>query len=264
MVTSENINEIASAGAKAQLELQPAIEDAVNPHFGSKYADYAAIREAARVYAKHGIASWQDATSGPFGVSVVTRLTHSSGQWMEFGPLVVPCAKADAHGVGSATTYAKRYALSAALGISSDDDDDGNAASERTQNAAHVPERLPAPRPQQDRTPTPPRQASPAADGVLRVTTAKIAKEGRSAKGQWTLYAVKLSDGREATTFSATLFAAAQAAAESGVHVEAHVDLKNGKLSLVSLEPVFLVTETGAPAFLDDEPPFHHDDEGRF
>jgi hypothetical protein len=38
-------------------------------------------------------------------------------------------AKRDAHGVGSATSYAKRYALSAAVGIVSDDDD-GNAATE--------------------------------------------------------------------------------------------------------------------------------------
>jgi hypothetical protein len=128
MNTSESINEIAAAGAKAQFEMQPAIKDAVNPAFRSKYADYAAIREAARVYAKHGIAAWQDATLTERGVSVITRLTHSSGQWMEFGPMTVPLSKQDAHGVGSATTYAKRYALSTALGISADEDDDGNAA----------------------------------------------------------------------------------------------------------------------------------------
>lgn len=138
MITSEQINEIAAAGAKAQLELQPAIKDAVNPAFRSKYADYAAIREAARVYAKHGIASWQDATLSERGVSVITRLTHTSGQWMEFGPLTVPLGKQDAHGVGSATTYAKRYALSAALGISADEDDDGNAAATQPTQARPI------------------------------------------------------------------------------------------------------------------------------
>lgn len=143
VITSEQINKIAAAGAKAQLELQPAIKDAVNPAFRSKYADFAAIREAARVYAKHGIAAWQEVTRTDGGVSVLTRLTHASGQWMELGPLTVPVAKPDAHGVGSATTYAKRYALSAALGISADDDDDGNAASQPN-GASAKPEAKPA------------------------------------------------------------------------------------------------------------------------
>lgn len=146
MTTSEQINEIAAAAAKAQLELKPAVKGSVNPAFRSKYSDLAAIIEAAHVYAKHGIAIFQDVTSGESGVSVTTRLAHSSGQWMEFGPLVVPLAKKDAHGVGSATTYAKRYGLQGAALIPSDDDD-GNAAAERTHH--HGEDRSPV-------TPTPP------------------------------------------------------------------------------------------------------------
>jgi hypothetical protein len=128
MTTSEHINELAAAAAKAQAELRPAAKDARNAHFGSKYADHAAIVEASKVYPRHGIAIFQDVTVGDPGVAVTTRLTHTSGQWLEFGPLVVPVGKRDAHGVGSAATYAKRYALASALGIAADDDDDGNAA----------------------------------------------------------------------------------------------------------------------------------------
>lgn len=128
MNTSAEINEIAKACAAAQLELKPAVKDAMNPAFKSKYADLASVVEAARVYAKHGVCAWQDATLTEGGVAVLTRLAHHSGQWVEFGPMIVPLAKRDAHGVGSATTYAKRYALSAALGIAADEDDDGNAA----------------------------------------------------------------------------------------------------------------------------------------
>jgi hypothetical protein len=134
VITSEAINEIAKAGAAAQAELQPASKDARNPHFNSRYADFAAIVAASKVYAKHGIAIWQDVTLNETGASVTTRLTHTSGQWMEFGPLTVPLSKRDAHGVGSATTYAKRYGLSAALGIAADEDDDGHAASQPTQS----------------------------------------------------------------------------------------------------------------------------------
>lgn len=129
MRTSEQINEIATAAAKAQLELQPAVKDSINPAFRSKYANEAAIREASRVYAKHGIAIFQEPMTAERGIAVTTMFAHSSGQWIEFGPLTVPVGKPDAHGVGSATTYAKRYALSAAAGIAADEDDDGNAAS---------------------------------------------------------------------------------------------------------------------------------------
>ena len=131
MITSEQINEVATACAKAQLELKPAVKDATNPAFRSKYADHAAIVEASRVYAKHGVAVFQDVTTSEAGASVETRLAHTSGQWIQFGPLTIPMGKRDAHGAGSATTYAKRYALSAALGISADEDDDGNAAAQQ-------------------------------------------------------------------------------------------------------------------------------------
>jgi hypothetical protein len=133
MTSSETINEIAAACAKAQALLQPAVKDAINPAFGTKarYADLAAILEASRVYAAQGVAIFQDATTlEQGGAAVTTRLAHSSGQWLEFGPLVVPTAKRDAHGTGSAITYAKRYALQAALSVASEDDD-GNAAAGR-------------------------------------------------------------------------------------------------------------------------------------
>jgi hypothetical protein len=136
MQTSEQIHEIAAAGAKAQAELRPALKDATNPAFRSKYADLAAVMDAARVYARHGIAVWQDVQVTDAGVAVLTRLTHTSGQWIECGPFVVPVGKKDAHGVGSAASYAKRYAICAALGIAADEDEDGNAAAARTTAAA--------------------------------------------------------------------------------------------------------------------------------
>jgi excinuclease UvrABC ATPase subunit len=45
-------------------------------------------------------------------------------------------AKNDPQGQGSAITYMRRYALSAILGIATEEDDDGNAAS-RTDRSAH-------------------------------------------------------------------------------------------------------------------------------
>lgn len=129
MRTSESTKEIAAALAKAQNKMRPASKDAVNPHFKSKYADLSAIVEACREpLTSNGIAWVQDAGLGERGVEVTTRLMHSSGEWLEFGPLTVPAGKQDAHGVGSAITYAKRYGLAAAVGMSADEDDDGTAA----------------------------------------------------------------------------------------------------------------------------------------
>jgi hypothetical protein len=44
------------------------------------------------------------------------------------GRFSLPIDKANAHGVGSAVTYLKRFSLAAALGVVADDDDDGQAA----------------------------------------------------------------------------------------------------------------------------------------
>lgn len=130
MKTSELINEIATSMAKAQAEMKPASKDATNPHYKSKYSDIASVWDAIRKpLTANGISVWQDVSTCEAGVSVITRLVHCSGQWTEFGPLIMPLSKKDAHGVGSAISYCKRYALCAAVGVvSSEDDDDANDA----------------------------------------------------------------------------------------------------------------------------------------
>jgi hypothetical protein len=61
-------------------------------------------------------------------VQVETRLLHTSGQWAaDTLTLTVPVGKPDAQGIGSALTYARRYALAAFVGVAPEDDD-GNAA----------------------------------------------------------------------------------------------------------------------------------------
>jgi DhnA family fructose-bisphosphate aldolase class Ia len=57
-------------------------------------------------------------------------LMHSSGQWVSSG-LTIPSDKLNAHGYGSAATYARRFGLQAIAGIAPIDDD-GNAAVETT------------------------------------------------------------------------------------------------------------------------------------
>lgn len=129
MRTSDSIVDLSAAMAAAQGEMKPAVKDAENPHFKSKYADLASVFEAARApLAKNGLSVWQELGNAEGGVTVTTRLVHKTGEWVEFGPLFVPAGKQDAQGLGSAATYARRYGLASALGVCADVDDDGNAA----------------------------------------------------------------------------------------------------------------------------------------
>jgi hypothetical protein len=120
---------ISKALVAAQLEMKNPAFDTTNPHFKSRFASLAAVRNAViPVLAKHGITATQELTTVEGGIACLTILTHESGQYFEFGPLVMPASKVDAQGFGSAGTYCKRYGLMAAAGVVGDEDDDGNAA----------------------------------------------------------------------------------------------------------------------------------------
>ena len=61
---------------------------------------------------------------------------HESGEWIEYDPIKMKPVKNDPQSIGSAITYAKRYALSAIFGITSDQDDDGNEATQAKKQPA--------------------------------------------------------------------------------------------------------------------------------
>ena len=129
MRTSEQINEITTALAKAQGSMGPAELNCVNPHFKSKYADLASINDAIRKpLSDNGLSYLQEAITVQGGVSCATKIFHSSGQWIEMDPLIIPVAKSTAHAVGGAVTYARRYSLACALGVVAEEEDDGNEA----------------------------------------------------------------------------------------------------------------------------------------
>lgn len=135
---SEPINELATALAKAQAEINNPKFDSTNPHYKNKFASLAAVRNAiVPAFAKHGLSLLQElATTPEHCISCLTIILHSSGQSMRLGPLVMPASKADAQGYGSAATYARRYSLLAAAGVVGEEDDDANAAVAKTNGKA--------------------------------------------------------------------------------------------------------------------------------
>ncbi len=121
---SLTIGKLAEAMAKVQIEISKAHKDSMNPFFKSKYADLTSVWDACREpLSKHDLAVVQTNTVGTEGYLVlVTTLMHKSGEWIE-GTLPIKPVKNDPQGIGSAMTYARRYALSAMVGICPDDDD---------------------------------------------------------------------------------------------------------------------------------------------
>jgi hypothetical protein len=129
MQKSESIAELAKALASFQAEVKNPPNTADNPFYKSKYAPLQDVLNVVRpLLSKHGLSILQIPSSDGETVSVTTLLMHSSGEWIQTDPLVLKTDKPTAQGAGSAITYARRYSLSAVLGISSEDDDDGNIA----------------------------------------------------------------------------------------------------------------------------------------
>jgi hypothetical protein len=135
---SESIKEIAAAYTKAQPKIEGAVKDKTNPAFRSKYADLGSVVDAIKgPLSEHGLAFVQCPHDADHAARVETVLIHESGEWMSLGEVTVPVTKIDAHGFGSALTYARRYGLLAAFGVAPEDDD-GNGAAKAAPKAAQA------------------------------------------------------------------------------------------------------------------------------
>jgi ERF superfamily protein len=137
---SETITKLAPAVVAAQAEMTNAPKD-TKGQVGNQirfYTDLPTITDHVRpILAKHGLGYVQFPCNTLTGhVGLTTRLIHASGEWLE-DEYSMPAGQG-AQGVGSALTYARRYALMALLGIAADDDD-GAAASQGQPKAARRP-----------------------------------------------------------------------------------------------------------------------------
>jgi len=131
MNMSETIGELATALAKAQGQIEAASKDKANPAFRSKYADINALRDVIRQpLADNDLSVVQlPRMNGSYFVEVETMLIHKSGEFISETLRMPLGEKFNAHGVGSALTYCRRYSLSAMLNLAAEDDD-GNAAAD--------------------------------------------------------------------------------------------------------------------------------------
>lgn len=121
--------QLAAALAKANAIISNPAFDKVNPHFRSKYASHAAVRNAiVPAYAANGLSVIQDVQTGEGTVACFTTIIHESGEERVYGPCTMPVTKSDAQGYASAATYAKRVHLQGVANVVGDEDDDAESA----------------------------------------------------------------------------------------------------------------------------------------
>ena len=140
MQRSDSIKDLATALCAAQAEIENATKNSQNPHYKSSYADLASVLDAVRpVATKHGLAFSQLPGFADGCATLDTLLMHTSGEWI-MGTSGAPLPKQDPQGIGSASTYLRRYSLAALFGIAQEDDDGEGTVSQRGREPAGKPE----------------------------------------------------------------------------------------------------------------------------
>ena len=142
MNQSESIADLAAALSKAQASITGALKDSANPFFKSKYADLASCWDACRKpLTDNGLAVIQTIEAGEGRAVLVTTLCHASGEWIKsYCPILTKDDSPQA--LGSAITYARRYALAAMVGLAQIDDDAEAAQGRHKVSAPQNPELL--------------------------------------------------------------------------------------------------------------------------
>lgn len=125
---SPDFSEIVKALPAAQAAIGKVVKDSESQHMGKRYASLAAVIEAViPAMNTNGIAVMQPVEFDGQNVTVQTMLIHTSGQFMRTRLSMRP-VKTDPQGIGSAITYARRYALLAIAGVAPEDDDGAEAS----------------------------------------------------------------------------------------------------------------------------------------
>lgn len=125
MKLSEKFDEVLPALHKARSQFVKVKKDKQNTHLKNKYATLDSVLDAITpALTDNDLMIMQDMqeTEGLGRIKVETTVMHVSGQWVKYYA-ELPIVKNDPQGVGSAFTYARRYALASAFGLSQADDD---------------------------------------------------------------------------------------------------------------------------------------------
>ena len=123
--TNTNKPKLFAALVKAIAETTDVHADATNPFHRNKYATLQAhLKTIKPIFAKHGLAIIQLPSSGyEKEVGVCTIIIHESGESIQHSVHVPAGDSMTGQQAGALISYLRRYALAAAAGIATEDDD---------------------------------------------------------------------------------------------------------------------------------------------
>lgn len=169
MSKTETPKTLVEALSRLQTVMEQPKKGVENTYFKSRYADLTVCFAAVKPHlAELGLAFTQEPQiTASSAIVLRSTLRHVSGEVITSDYPVNPI-KGDPQALGSAMTYARRYALNAMFGIAPEgEDDDGNAASQPTKA----------------KEPTPEQKARAAADKYIeRIDLAKTVQEADAVK----------------------------------------------------------------------------------
>ena len=138
MDKSTTIGEFAKALRAAQADM-PKVERSAQGQVGTRSYQYApldvVLPAALKLLNENGLSVCQMVSHNEHGGTLTTMLMHDSGEYIAADqPLHLVQDTPQAQ--GSAITYARRYAIMAAIGMVAEEDDDGHAATKAKAKAA--------------------------------------------------------------------------------------------------------------------------------
>ncbi len=125
--------ELIKALVNAQKDMPGVAKEGTNPRFKNKYARFDDLRTACvETLAANGLVITQHVWPEGDVQYLVTRLSHTSGEWMQ-SKCILPIQEFSSQNFGSAMTYCKRYTLESLLMLAGEekDDDDGERSMDR-------------------------------------------------------------------------------------------------------------------------------------
>jgi hypothetical protein len=168
---SETCQHILWALSRAQAQISVPARTAVNPAFKSRYVDLSSVLAAVLpAWNANGLTlnQFPYVSDGAEWIELITLIGHNTGEWFETSFRMPVGGKRDAHAIGSAITYARRYTVASIAGLMQDDDDGNIAAgvdTARIQAAAIAAEDRMA-GPQRLQPPSKPAPQAPAAEAA--------------------------------------------------------------------------------------------------
>jgi hypothetical protein len=120
---SESLLGLIPALIAARAAMPPITKDKFNPHFNSRYADLASIRESAAAPLRdNGLCILQTTRWAEGELFLNTSLIHTSGEFLTFDYPVF-ADYGNPQKLGAALTYARRLSMQTLLDITPEDDD---------------------------------------------------------------------------------------------------------------------------------------------